>query len=487
MTLRAPRPLARAFALAALAVPFAVSAQQPQVDSVAIRRFVTSAIRADRVPGLAIAVVSRDGVLYAEGFGSTGRDGDRITPDTPFLLGSMSKSITALAVMQLVDAGQVELDAPVRRYLADFALRGNGSDQITVRQLLAHTSGIPTSAPRATGAHRTLADHVTALRQVSLARAPGEAHEYSSPNYQTLGRLVEVVSGQEFGAYVAQHVFAPLGMRHSFSDSAGAYSAGLTHGHQMVFGWSMQRDLAFEADRLPTAALVSSAGDLGRFLRAELRGGELDGVRIASVDAMKQMHQPQVSSPGFAYAMGWRVSALAGETAVHHGGILPNYRGKMVMLPTLGLGVVVLTNVSSVLGTPTSHRVADGVAAILAGADPGQPRWSLSWLLSAVALGMLAITTLQLRGLLRARRTPRGLPAALKEFAFATALLVGMPLWLGFGWAEILRQMPDVGAWMLLSVTLGTATGVLHFLNAPRSDHRALPKSTAASAFTGNG
>ena len=191
---------------------------------------------------------------------------------------------------------------------------------ITIAQLLAHTSGIPANAARAQGDAPTLAEHVAALQGVALERAPGTAYEYASPNYQVLGRVVEVVSGESFAAFVARRIFAPLGMRHSFVDAASADAAGLARGHQMLLGTAVPRDLPAEPGRLPTAALISSANDLGRFMRAQLRGGELDGARVATAQSVAAMHRPLVQLQGFGYAMGWHVSSIGTEPAVHHGG-----------------------------------------------------------------------------------------------------------------------------------------------------------------------
>lgn len=453
---------ALALALAIAALPSFVRAQSVEIDDAKIRDFVTGAMRADAIPGLAVVVVTRDGTAYAEGFGTKGGEDEAITPDTPFVLGSMSKSMTALAVMQLVEAGRIDLDAPVRLYLPNFAMASAEAEHITVRQLLAHTSGIPAKAARANGDEVTLADHVAALRRVGLERAPGAAYEYASPNYQLLGRIVEVVSGETFRTYVARRIFTLLGMRHSYVDAESAHAAGLAEGHQMMFGAVVARELPAEPGRLPTAALMSSANDLGRFMRAQLRGGELDGARVASNLSVAAMHQPLVQVEGFGYAMGWRVSDIGTARALHHGGILPNYRGKMVMLPELGIGVAVLTNVSTVIGSPTSHRIADGVAAIASRQDPDpSPRWSLRWILLAVAIGMVMITVLQLRGLFQAARASRSLGVAAREIGFAVALLFGLPWLVGIGWIGMWRQAPDMTAWMVVAAALGVATGLL--------------------------
>lgn len=453
--------LKSAFVIAMAIAPLFLRAQSVEIDETKIRDFVTAAIRTDAIPGLALVVVTREGRAYAEGFGTSGAADEPITPDTPFLLGSMSKSITALAIMQLVQAGRIDLDAPVRLYLPDFEMASAAAERISVRQLLAHTSGIPTKAPRADGNEPTLADHVAALRSVRLERTPGVAYEYASPNYQVLGRIVEVVSGETFGSYVTRHIFVPLGMQHSFVDAAAAHRAGLAEGHQMLFGAAVARALPAEPGRLPTAALMSSANDLGRFMQAQLRGGELDGIRVASAQSVAAMHQPLIKLDGFGYAMGWRVSDIGDARAVHHGGILPNYRGKMVMLPELGIGVAVLTNVSTLIGSPTSHRIADGVAAIASGQEPAPaPRWSLRWILWAMAIGMVLITALQLRGLLKAPRAPRSASVALREIGFGLLLLLGLPWWIGIGWPELWRQAPDLMAWMVVSAALGIATGL---------------------------
>ena len=113
----------RLFPLLMLLVAAPAASQTARADTSAIRRYVTEEMRRDRIPGAAVVVVSRQGIVYAQGFGGSGRGDERVTADTPFLLGSMSKSFTALAVMQLVEAGRIALDTPVVRYLPEFRLQ----------------------------------------------------------------------------------------------------------------------------------------------------------------------------------------------------------------------------------------------------------------------------------------------------------------------------------------------------------------------------
>jgi Beta-lactamase len=153
--------------------------------------------------------------------------GQPVTPQTPFILGSSSKSFTALAIMQLVEAGRVRLDAPVQRYIPWFSVATSGaSAAITVRHLLNQVSGIPTRAVAASSlagtGDETLEQEVRALSSVALTAPVGTTFQYSNLNFATLGLIVQRVAGQAYGTYIQQHIFAPLEMQHSFVSQAEA-------------------------------------------------------------------------------------------------------------------------------------------------------------------------------------------------------------------------------------------------------------------------
>ncbi len=169
--------------------------------------FVDREMPASGVPGLAYAVVADGGITTARARGVVRLGGDvSVTPDTPFVIGSISKSFTALSVMQLVEAGEIDLDTEVSHYLDVFS--GRPAGVVTIGQLLSHTSGFSTGQgnaahPDPTGEGDELARGVAQLAAVTPAGAPGTQWEYSNANYEILGRVVEVVSGQEYQAYVA--------------------------------------------------------------------------------------------------------------------------------------------------------------------------------------------------------------------------------------------------------------------------------------------
>ena len=203
----------------------------------AIDRFVSDHLSSDSVPGLALAITQGDRILLVKGYGMA-RQGAPVTADTQFFIASLSKSFTALAVMQLVDAGQLNLDAPVQRYLPGFGLSdAKAATRITIRQLLNQTSGLAdTGFPEGRlPPPATIRQRVATLRRARPVSAPGTAFHYFNPNYAVLARLVEKVSGVPFGDYLHTHIFKPLDMRNTFhavtSTTAYAKATDLAQGH----------------------------------------------------------------------------------------------------------------------------------------------------------------------------------------------------------------------------------------------------------------
>ncbi len=187
----------RLVAVLALVFSFVVQAESPD-DS--IEGFIASEMNSSGAPGLSYAVVAEGEITSAAVHGvANAGSGTELTPETPFVIGSITKSFTAVAVMQLVEAGEVELDAQLSVYLDEFLGRPAGS--ITIRQLLGHTSGFSTLQGNASHTDTTdtndeLERHVAGLAEVEPDYEPGERWDYSNTNYQILGRVIEVVSDQ---------------------------------------------------------------------------------------------------------------------------------------------------------------------------------------------------------------------------------------------------------------------------------------------------
>lgn len=433
-------------------------------DPTAIAAHMREALARDRVPGAAVAVIWGNEVILLNGFGMDG-DSQPVTPHTGFRLGSMSKAFTGLAVMRAVEAGVLSLDATVQSVLPDFTLADPGTAaQITLRQLLAQTSGIPRTAPRA-AVDAPLVAHVAALARAEPAARPGGRHIYASPNYLVAARMLEVVEGRPFAEILQDAVLAPLGLTDTLVTAADGH---LARGHRYWFGFPFAADLPEEPGRLATASLISSAADMARFLRFQLGDGSWDGQRLLSPAAMAEMHRGTAQGDGFRYAMGWREGRIGPARALHHGGILPDFRGKMILLPDLDAAVVVLTNASTLMplpAQPTSHVLADEIAAYLAGEPLASRTLSFGTVVFAIWAGLALLLASQLRSLwsrpgdtVGARRRLSG---PILDLAVAAGLAVGLPLLTGLSWPDLWTGSPDLVIWTGAMVCLGSGIGCL--------------------------
>lgn len=454
-------------AVLAVAMAASGSAQSAAFDHAAVLAHVREAMAVDRVPGLAVAVVVGGETVLLEGLGVDAA-GRAVTPETGFRLGSMSKAFTALAVMRLVERGVLHLEQPVAAQLPEFRLAEGDWPSITLGHLLAHTSGIPERAGRA-GRKAPLADHVAALRSVRPVAAPGQRHIYSSPNYLVAARLAEVATGKSFQAVLRDEVLAPLRLAATLVSMTEDRGRRLSGGHQYWFGFPFPAEPVDDPGRLATASLISTTADLATFLAFQLG----NGTPLLSRAGLATLHQGSAEGDGFRYAMGWRDTVIAGTRAVEHGGILPDYRGKMILLPNRDAAVVVLTNVSSGLpvpAMPTSHRLADAIAAYLAGAPLRAPTVPLGVLTIGAAVGLALLLLAQLRGtivvLLGRDPATRPLRAALLDLGVIAVIALGLPAVLGLDWLDLFANMPDLTSWAAAMAGLTLCSAVARLWRA---------------------
>ena len=183
-----------------------------------------------------------------------------MTPQTPFVIGSITKPFTALGITQLVEAGKIELDAPVQRYLPWFRVADpSASKLITVRELLYQTSGISQASTLETwdwdNDDAAIERHVRLLAHAALLGPPGKTFAYANANYTTLGVIIQAVSGESYEDYVRAHIFAPLDMRHSYLSQEEAEHHGLATGHRWLFGFPVVVTLPSSRANLLTAVL----------------------------------------------------------------------------------------------------------------------------------------------------------------------------------------------------------------------------------------
>lgn len=444
------------------APPAAAATAAAMLDTAAVARLVEGQMRRSLIPGAVVVIVRADGEAWAAGFG---RGGGPLTPDSPLLIGSVSKTFTALAIAQLVDDGRLRFDDPVGRHLPGFALKGPGfAEPITLRHLLTHTSGL-----RQWDGHDRRAQREARFDHIAPARPPGVRFEYSSLNYILLGQVIEAVSGTSYGDYVRQRIFAPLDMRSSFTDLDSARSAGLAEGHAYLFPWPLPAAEPAPPPALVPAGFIAASGrDLGHYLSMLLDGGRFRGRQIVSAGALREMMTPwggEATGPGMAWGIG--------RTRIGHAGNTRTFSARLALLPDAGYGVALLTNANSGPLFPGSADLMDGIVRQIT-EGRASPAWPREVLFKLLILGLLGLEVVRLgRGLAAwsARGFPRRLRATRRawgplvvESGFAVLALVAIPRWIGVPLPTLVEYFPDLGLAMITGVVLGLTRALVQAL-----------------------
>jgi len=340
------------------------------LDSNAIDDYIEREMRASRIPGLALGIIQDGEITYLQGYGSAGRE-QKVAPETPFIIGSLSKSFTALASMQLVEAGKLELDATVQEYLPWFTMAGNyDAGEITVHHLLVQTSGIPNLAgvtSLAESNDRSMEEEVRDLSATELVSEPGETYIYSNANYLILGLIIEAISGQGYSEYVRSQIFDPLNMENSYLSRQEGESGGMASGHVRWFGLTRESRVQYLDNSLPAGFIISSAGDMCRYLQMYLNQGSYNGTEVLSKDSIEAMFEPGVTrDDGGGYGMGLLKKLEDETTIINHDGSTQGFNAGMAFSPEEQWGVVILTNTSGQIELPAS-AITMGLAELLRG------------------------------------------------------------------------------------------------------------------------
>ncbi|WP_246018814.1 serine hydrolase domain-containing protein [Saccharothrix australiensis] len=373
------------------------------VDAAAVDSIVERYREEVALPGAAVAVTRGDTVVHAAGYGRT-PGGDAITERTTLAVASVSKSFTALAVLQLAERGRIGLDDPVQAHLPEFTMADPRAGAITVRQLLDQTSGMSdtTSTPFSGPAVHTLREAVASMREAGLADAPGSTWRYHNPNFQVAARLVEVVSGVPFAEYLRRNVFDPLGMTGSGTGDTERDLPPSARGHVRVLGvpLAVPEPPAFGNG---SGGVLSTARDMAAWLIAQNNGGRgANGTSIATPDGIAATHTP--SGAAKSYGLGWFVGTTAsGAPLVHHSGDLFTSTAYQALLPASGHGVAVMANTGLQHGD--AQAIAERLIAAIEGREPppaGDP-WPA--VVDAVLLGAAVVVGVATwRGARRSRR-----------------------------------------------------------------------------------
>lgn len=322
-----------------------------------VQTYLTSWLSDEGIPGASVAVTDVEGRTWIDGAGS--RDlasNNPATGDTLYGVGSITKSFTALAVLQLVQRGEVTLDDPITSHVA---VSIPGHHDRTIESLLTHRSGIPSLATSEAliarqaglgeagvplGGREDLYRHLAGAGD--LIEPPNERFLYANIGYVLLADLVEAVDGRPLPEYLREAVLDPLGMDRS-TFSATAFQADDDHITPYRLddaGEPVETALPVRELSWGPGGLLTSVGELAPYLRLQLTGGTVDGTSLIDSGLLERAHTGHVETPVGPYGYGWRTRSVGGHEVIGHGGSIAVSTAYAGFVPAANIGVAVAAN-----------------------------------------------------------------------------------------------------------------------------------------------
>ena len=314
-----------------------------------------------KIPGMTVAVVSERQVRWAAGFGMQDIENNvAARPATVYRLGSISKPITAVAVMQLFERGRLDLDAPVQKYCPAFPEK---QWPVTTRQVLGHLAGIrhykSDEEFNSTRFYASVTEGLSMFKDDPLLFEPGTKYSYTTHGYSVLGCVVEGASGQKFADFVVENIFKPAAMERIRVDSVADIIPNRAQGYRITDkGVLTNSPLADNSYKVPGGGFVSTAEDLARFAVALQTG------KLLKRETLELMYEPQQTKDGKAtsYGLGWGVAKRpTGERAIGHSGGQQRISTFLHMQPEQGLAVVIMSNLEGARLGDLAQRIGDVV------------------------------------------------------------------------------------------------------------------------------
>lgn len=338
----------------------------PTEATAKIESAIADAMARTKTPGLSAAVVADRWLVWSKGFGKADIENDvPATAQTIYRLASVSKTITAVAAMQLAERGKLDLDAPVQKYVPDFPEK---QWPVTTRHLLGHLSGVRHYARNGQVQRNELQStrHFTSLREGleffkddPLQHSPGERHSYTTHGYTLLGCVVEGAAGVSFMEYVRENITKPAGMTTLRDDDIHAIIPRRAQGYRKTAnGDLLNSTLVDSSYKIPGGGLCGSAEDLAKFAVA------VQSDKLLAEKTRKEMFTPQKTTDGkpTAYSLGWGVGERNGRTVISHSGAQQRVATLLYMLPDDGFAVALMCNLEGAGLRPVAEKIADSVA-----------------------------------------------------------------------------------------------------------------------------
>lgn len=463
-----------AFWIVILIAGFTLTATAKDFDASNFEAFTKDTMAASNVPGLAVVIFDDNGPIYEKAFGIAGQDKTPVTLDTPFQLGSVSKSFAALVLVQLASEGRVDLDAPIIDYLPNFRTGDKDSwKSITIRQALSHRSGFSTfNGNHLQGETYRGADAldiaIGTLQKTKLTLEPGAQLQYSNANYMLAAAVIEAVTSQPYETVMDERVFKPLAMQNSYVQMPLRESVKEATGFRQWFG--IQRAHRFIPGRAMMGAggVTSSARDLAVYMRAIAAQDR----RILPEEFADDIITPQGDEiDGKGYGLGWMLVEVDNKKIVYHAGLNAGFTAQAGFIRSDRRGGLVLVNSSGSLQADVPGVVLRKGLGIPTGPSrPSMGQHMTIWgLLATVIILFLSFILSTVRFAAYAKtveRVPmlrRGLPS-LALFTLAYILAVIIPKSQGIDLSGIKGFNPDIWLCLFLSAMIAIIWGITRLI-----------------------
>ncbi len=342
-----------------------------------LERFIAHEMADKELPAVSIALVDDQQIVWSKGFGlANAKDRTPVTDETIYRVGSVSKLFTDIAIMQLVEQGKLNLDAPVTRYLRDFHPRNSFGKPITLRQLMSHRSGLVREPPIGNYFDPTepsLARTIASLNDTEVVYAPESHTKYSNAAIATVGYVLERTQRQPFAKYLKRAVLDPLGLSHSSFEPTPETTKNLAKAYMWTIDGRTFEAPTFQMGIAPSGSMYTTVNDLGRFMSALFAGGRGPKGSILKPATLEQMWTPQYAKAGqkTGYGIGFGISEMDGHRKIGHGGAIYGFATQLSALPDDKLGVVVVTTKDA--ANAVTNRIAEAALKAMLAARQGKP------------------------------------------------------------------------------------------------------------------
>jgi len=353
------------------AQPLVKTNVQNQVDT-----YIENVMQTYEIPGLAIGLVKEGQIFYTKGYGVKSLDNQEpITDECLFHMASVSKPFIATAIMQLVEAGKIDLDAPIVNYLPYFKLHDPRYNVISVRQMLTHTSGMPDiqnyeweNPQYDDGA---LTRYVLSLNETDLLHGPGEKWVFSSMAYDVLGNMIAKVSRMTFEDYMKKYVLTPLEMKRSTFYKGKANKVLCTAPHIRKLEPMVSEIYPYNRAHAPSSTLHANVKEMCNYALANLNRGMFGDDRLLKAISFNTMWSPVCNATeGKKMGLSWFVCEREGELVVTHSGGDIGFQANFCLIPKRMAAVIVLSNYDL---TPAAD-ISIGLWDIMVGKEPSLPK-----------------------------------------------------------------------------------------------------------------